>query len=1071
MTEPGWTGLTWMGMRTWEAPELISVNRLAMRSPMVPFADVETARTGNREASPWFRSLNGTWRFRLVDRPEDIPSDFAEPNLHDGLSSGWKPIEVPGNWTVQGWDKPIYTNVRMPWGDVPPRVPAANPTGLYRNTFTVPREWKGRRIVLHVGGAESVLYVWVNGRAVGMAKDSRLPSEFDVTDQVRLGANTLACAVVRWSDASYLEDQDQWWHGGIHREVALYATGPVRIDDVRVHAGLADEAIGEHVTPTGTLRVRATIGFETLDDRRPGWRIEARVETLDGTAMVRDPLVGEVPHEMKPYLFSGHVVRLEASIPGVRPWSAEQPELYRLIISLIDPHGIVHEVVYQRIGFRTVEVRDRQLLVNGAPVMIHGVNRHDHHPERGKAVTVDDMRDDLITMKRFNVNAVRCSHYPNDSRFLDLCDELGLYVIDEANVESHAYITSLCHDPSYRQAIIERVSRMVERDKNHPCVIAWSLGNESGHGAAQDAAAAWVRRYDPTRPLHYESALMFDLYADAGVTDIVCPMYASIEDIVAWAESGRDQRRPLILCEYSHAMGNSNGSLADYYAAFEAHDGLQGGFIWEWKDHGLLQHLDEGKQRYAYGGQFGDEPNDANFVADGLVGPDGRPHPALYEFAHLAAPVRVTATRTDLRGKTVTIENRQWFTDLSWLRATWELTLDGERVLDGTLPLPAVAARQQAKVAIDFDRPKLGPGQEAHLTVRVLTGCPTDWATEGHEVARAQFEVGRKPLSRKTKEKDGAADQGSVEADGDRLIAGPLELTVSESGLGALRWHGHELLTEWPRLSLWRAPTDNDGLKLFLDRDDGWTDERAKPLARWLGWGLDQLRTESAETDVAHGAGRAEITVRHRLVGSDPARPIEHRRRITLLAAGDIIFDEEVRVPEEMDDLPRVGIVFVTAPGFDRLEWLGLGPLETYPDRRAAATVGRWESTVSDQYVSYVMPQEHGLHLDTRWMVLGGGDDQPSLLVVGDGTRLAFSAGHLSADDLWKARDTTELEPRAGTVVHLDVAHRGLGTLSCGPDVLPPYRVGGGVHRWRWRLRPFSSSNETPAALARQTIG
>ncbi|WP_208027131.1 glycoside hydrolase family 2 TIM barrel-domain containing protein [Rhabdothermincola sediminis] len=1023
------TDLSFLGTPTWQAPELTAVNRLPMRPPLVPFPDEDLARSGEREASPWFRSLDGTWRFKLFASPEAVPADVADPSLHDGLGSGWSPIAVPGCWTTQGWDRPIYTNIRMPFRAVPPHVPADNPTGVYRTDVTVPRSWKGRRIVLHVGGAESVLYVYVNGEPVGMGKDSRLPSEFDVTEHVRLGANTIACVVVRWSDASYLEDQDHWWHAGLEREVYLYATGHTRIDDLRVRAGLGEEGVG-------SLRVRATVGFGERAERVEGWRVEAVLETLEGAPLTEAPLRGTVPHERTPYLFWGHHVELSATIPGVEAWSAERPALYRLLVSLVDPQGVTREVLCQRVGFRTVEVRDRELLINGQPVMIHGVNRHDHHPERGRAVTVEDMRADLLAMKQHNINAVRCAHYPNDHRFLDLCDELGLYVIDEADVESHAFITSLCDDPRYRGAIVERVARMVERDKNHPCVIAWSLGNESGYGAAHDAAAAWVRRADPTRPLHYEGALMFDLDAPAPVTDIVCPMYASVDEIIEWARSRRDRRRPLILCEYSHAMGNSNGGLADYYAAFERYRGLQGGFVWEWKDHGLAHHDGAHGAFFAYGGQFGDEPNDANFVADGLVGPDGTPHPALTELAYLAAPVRVRASKADLRAGRVTVENRQWFRDLSWLRAVWEVTVDGRVVDQGELELPEIPPRSSVTVAVPIEPLELHPGEEAHLTVRALTRQDEPWAPAGHLVAWDQLTL---PVAGPRHQLPGPPPT-------------PLDTEASidpESGaLESLVVDGWAVLASPVTVTMWRSPTDNDGLKLLRDRTDGWTDESAKPLTRWLDWQLD--------------------------TGAVVGTAVQHTHR---RSDGAIVLEGRVEVPEPFDDLPRIGLTFMTAPGFERLRWFGLGPHETYPDRQASAVVSRWESTVADQLVPYLVPQEHGLHLGTRWMALEqvpGGEDPRGeavgLLVVATGELFGFSASHHHADDLWRARHLVELRPRAETVVHLDVAHRGLGTLSCGPDTSPRYRVGAGTYEWRWLLAAYRPGEVDPGTLARALI-
>jgi len=1063
-------GIGAAGERTWAMPEITSSGRLPMRSPLVPYPDLASARADIRDGSPWFRRLDGQWRFRLAHRPEDVPDNFADPALGD---EGWDSITVPGAWTVQGFDVPIYTNVRMPFAGLPPEVPDENPTGLYRTTFRVPREWRNRRIVLHVGGAISVLYVYVNGVPVGLGKDSRLASEFDISDHLRPGVNTLACMVVRWSDASHVEDQDQWWHAGIHREVFLYATGRAHIADVSVRAGLADDLA------TGALRVRTTVGFRDQREVRPGWRVEVVLESLGGKSILRRPLGGDVPHDLRPYLFPGHMVDVSVDVPRVRPWSAERPARYRVLVSLIDPDGDVREVVAQDIGFRRVEVRDRELLINGQPVLLFGVNRHDHDPRTGPTVSVDDMRADLVTMKRFNINAVRCAHYPNDPRLLDLCDELGLYVIDEADTESHAWITSLCNDPRYQATIIERGTRMVLRDENHPSVIAWSLGNESGYGPAHDALAGWIRRYDSSRVLHYEGAIMWDLDADAPVSDLVCPMYASVDDIVAWAERGLDRRRPLILCEYSHAMGNSNGGLADYVEAFRTHHGLQGGFIWEWKDHGLLQRLPDGRERYAYGGQFGDEPNDANFVADGIVGPDRVPHPALWEHAYLAAPVGVQAGEADLRRGRVRVTNRNWFTDLSGLRARWEVAVDGVAVREGDLALPPVGPQETVTVDVPFVRPALGVGQEAHLTVWFRTAKALPWAEKGHEVAWQQFRLPVDPRGGGAIE-TGVGGSATLERDlttgHDVVRAAALEAELDEAtgDLLALRWGDELVFDEAPRFDLWRAPTDNDGLKLFLGRHDGWTDESTKPLGRWLAWGLDSLHRAPVDGSVRRRQDAVVVTSRHKAWGANPARVITHVRTATFLPSGDVVFDERLEVPDEFDDLARVGVSFVLPSGFERLSWLGPGPRESYPDRCAGSLVARHESTVTGQFVPYLVPQDHGTHVGTRWFALerGGAARRPGLgvLVAAVGAELAFSASHFTADDLFRARDLTELTYRPEVVVHVDAAVRGLGTLSCGPDTAPRFIVGAGVHQWSWRLRPYDPRRDDPGELARAII-
>ncbi len=1075
------------GPRTWVAPEVTGLGRLPMRTPHVPCPDAATARAttpaetaGNeRELSPWVRSLDGPWRFRLYDRPEDVPAGVAGAELDDSDVAGWRDIAVPGSWTMQGTgDIPHYTNIVMPFEGVPPEVPDHNPTGVYRTTFRVPPEWRHRRVVLHVGGAESVLYVHLNGRLLAMGKDSRLPSEVDLTHHLVPGDNTLTCVVVRWSDASYVEDQDHWWMAGLHRSVHLYSTAEVWLDHVALVPGRDGDGGGDGAWH---LDAEVRVGFARRDLIDAGWTVQARLERLNGR-VVGEAVTGDVPSDLRPYLFPGHVARMRIDAPDVEPWSVETPTLYRVVLTLVDPTGGTREVTAQRVGFRTLEIADRELRVNGQPVLIHGVNRHDHDPRAGKVVTVAGMRRDLVSMKRHNLNAVRCSHYPNDSRFYDLCDELGLYVVDEADIESHAFISSLCHDPAYRSAFLERFARMVERDLNHPSIVAWSLGNESGYGAVHDAMAGWARRRDPSRPLHYEGAIMFDLFAEAPCTDIVCPMYPEIDAIVAWAEAGVGER-PLIMCEYSHAMGNSNGSLVDYWEAIESHHGLQGGFIWEWKDHGLTHHTPDGTEFFAYGGQFGDEPNDRNFVADGLVAPDGRPHPAMREVAWVGRPVRVTATAADLRAGKVRLHNRQWFRDLSWLKGRWEVVLDGEVVADGTFTPPEVAPRKSATVELGFPRPSLQPGQELFLTVRFVTLRSDAWADRGHEVAWDQLSLRRRAPAK------GPATRpaGWVGLDRDRVAgtaqvtAGPLRLRIDEATgmVQALKWDGVEITDRPARLELWRAPTDNDGLKLFLDDPDPLraAGARAKPLGRWLEWGLDRLHRSPIGSHVDHDkAGRVVIEARHKIWGTDPAKLVTHHQRVTVLPTGDLLFDETVELPDDWDDLPRIGISVCLAKGFEGLEWLGLGPHETYADRSASATVGRWRSTVTDQLPGYLVPQEHGAHVGTRWLVVAqdhdhwgrGGRRAAVLLGQAGSGPLTVSALHHGADDLYEAADLTELVRRHETFVHVDLAQRGLGTGSCGPDTLARYRVGGGRHQWRWRLRPFVVGTEDPGELGRR---
>jgi beta-galactosidase len=635
-------------------------------------------------------------------------------------------------------------------------------------------------------------------------------------------------------------------------------------------------------------------------------------------------------------------------------------------------------------------------------VFIHGVNRHDFDQHTGRVISEAAMCADLVLMKRFGFNAVRTSHYPNDPVFLDLTDDLGLYVIDEANIESHAFQSTLCDDPRYLSAWVERVARMVQRDKNHASVIVWSLGNESGYGANHDAAAAWVRRCDPSRPLHYEGAIRFDWASNQAVSDLTCPMYPEIHGIVEHARSG-SQRHPLIMSEYSHAMGNSNGTLAEYWDAIESTPGLQGGFIWEFWDHGLVQELPDGRRRWAYGGDFGEQPHDGNFVLDGLVWPDRRPKPAMWEARALFAPVSIAFDDGQLR-----VTNRQHFTDLSWLRGTWELSVDGGVVTSGATRLPVVEPGRTVTVPLD-GWPATPPSGEAFLTTRWATARDVRWAPPDFEIAVVQVRVGDGEPARSEPQADPAA-AAPVDANGNIV---------------------HPIMAGIPTLALWRAPTDNDRIGGMADR--------------WATWGLDHLerRLVSIDRNGPQTSIVDEVTTGSGIV-------IRHERTVTALADGVVRVEEEVDIPDELTDLPRIGTLLEVVPGLEDLEWFGTGPHETYPDRKRGGLVGRWRSTVTDAATPYVRPQENGGRADVRWFEVRGTN--------GRGVRVALdrpmqvSATHFRAVDLARATHDIDLLAVPVTVIHLDAAHRGVGTASCGPDTLPEYIVGPGRYRWAWTL-------------------
>ena len=1032
-------------LKTWQSPETLSFNRLAARATLFPYHTAVAARANRREDSPWWRSLNGAWDFRLVDRPENVPAEFVRPDFRPDAS--WSKLPVPSNWTMHGHDRPHYTNIIMPFPDAPPQVPEANPTGLYRTMVSVPADWSGRRVILHVGGAESVLYLWLDGQPVGLAKDTRLPSEFDLTPYVRAGSeHTLAAVVIKWSDASFVEDQDQWWMGGIHREVYLYSQAAYFLEDVFVRGDLEDNL------RDGRLRVSVRLGAPDLEAK--GCKVRVQLYDAKGKPVLRKPAEG-VAHANDFWRNPRKLVELDLPVRAPKLWSAESPNLYTIVTTLLAPDGREVEHTSSRVGFRRVEVRARQLLVNGAPVRVTGVNRHEHDDTTGKAITREGMLRDVLTMKRFNVNAVRTSHYPNDAHWYDLCDEYGLYVFDEADVESHAFYQELCRDNRYAPSFLDRAVRMVERDKNHPCILAWSLGNESGYGAHHDAMAGWIRFRDPSRLIHYEGAITWNWQTGQTATDIICPMYPEIGKMAAWAKDRKapDQRRPLIMCEFSHAMGNSNGSLGDYFDAFDRYPGLQGGFIWEWVDHGIRRRDAAGRAYWAYGGDFGDEPSDKNFVCDGLVWPDRTPHPGLFEYKHLAQPVRVEAVEAR-RGR-FRLHNRRWFTSLADLRGTWELLVNGAPVKSGALPKLTAAPQTAQNFTLAWPRLGLAASDEVHVTFRFFLRTANAWAEAGHESAWQQIAMPTAAFARAPRTPAGTGRRAPVEvkttAGGWQVQAGDLEFTV-RSDLGVLEhvaWQGREVIVRGPQLNIWRAPTDNDGLKLF--DVVGWGGDRLLDRCRKAGYD----RIELAETKADWKAGRdgtQRFTLHQRWFCPGARKSIKHTHVYDVKPDGTLAVSNHFDVDRALPELLRLGVSLVLPAGLEQLEWFGRGPLENYSDRNRGSIVARHRSTVAGQYVPYIVPQEHGNHTGVRWLQLADG--------VGTGVRftaaktMEASASHFTAHDLYVAKHTTDLNPRPEVHVNLDYAQRGLGTASCGPDTLPQYRIQPGRYLLTFGISP-----------------
>ena len=1027
-------------------PELTELNRLPMRVPLSSHESIEEAREG--KSSSMKVSLDGDWKFKLLKTPNDAPESWADRDFDD---AHWDQIVVPGVWTRQRTDDlPHYTNIVMPWeGLEPPETPKQNPTGLYRTMFDLPANWGERQITIQIGAAESLLLVWCNGSFVGLGKDSRLSSEFDLTPYIEKTGNCISIMVIRWSDATWIEDQDHWFHGGIHRSVFVEQREHVHIANLHVLADFDPDNMKG--SASGTVFFSGpcenfTIGVR-LEDFSGGLIVEQ-----DALAAPKKISGSPLDQLLAAYEFEGFCCDFEFPSLSVDAWSTETPRLYILYISLVDASGTLREVISQKIGFRRVEVAERELRINGKPVILHGVNRHDHHHITGKTLTEEEMKSELLTMKQHNINAIRTAHYPNDPHLLDLCDELGLYVIDEANCESHARLKSLALDPRYHNAIQERTKRMVERDRNHPSVIGWSLGNESGFGPPHVSAAGWARMSDPTRFIQYEGALesRFSLNEGTGyqnskrtpeklerfVTDVVCPMYTPIEEITKWAEWAEDEggdERPLILCEFSHAMGNSNGSIAEYVDAFYSYPALAGGFVWDWRDQGLEEHDDDGQLFWAYGGHFGDIPNDANFCINGLTDPTGEPHPALTEYMWACRPVTVQSTDSE----TLIIENRKVFTDLEGVSCRWELLQDGEVSKYGELDVnlrPGESGKFPLPVDYDVDS----------STEVVLTFCwyldeDTAWAGAGHRVSWDQIVLNQPesiPVELPLLEKDKRTTQVS------RYEIGSISVEVGKSGfLTDIDYKGRSMMAALPTGCLWRAPTDNDGVQ------QGWMAGVSGVRQKWIEEGLDSLEIHPRNYGVSMGDGSVLLAFEQEIRGR--LNSALHYSVYSLTENG-ICISERIDIPDEWVDIPRVGIRFEVPASFELLRWLGRGPYESYPDRCRSQMIGVWESGVTDQYHQYVVPQEHGAHQHTRWFAL---EEKSGLqLRITSSTPFSFSARFHHDVDLTSAKTIADLAVRDTIEVHIDRALRGLGTGACGPDVLEKYRVGPGEFNWDWEI-------------------
>ncbi|HPR88092.1 MAG TPA: glycoside hydrolase family 2 TIM barrel-domain containing protein [bacterium] len=991
-------GLAFAQLPDWENPAVFGINKEAPHVTYVPFADAGAALQNDGRHSPWVQSLNGPWKFNWAPRPADRPADFFKPDFD---ASAWKEIQVPSNWELQGYGQPIYVNIPYEWtrNPDPPHVPHDhNPVGSYRRTFTVPENWTGREVFIHLGAVKSGFYIWINGQLAGYSEDAKTPAEWNITRYLQPGENLVALEVYRWTDGSYLECQDFWRISGIERDVFLFAAPKLRIRDFWARAGL------DSSYSNGLLNLE--VDLLNLDVKKKSDRcsIEARLLDSQGNEVWQ----GSQTVEMKGRTTAQ--VTLMQNIPAPRKWTAETPNLYSLVLSLKDGRGTVSESVGCKIGFRTVEIKNGLLLVNGTAVLVKGVNRHEHDEYTAHVISEASMVRDIQLMKQSNINTVRTCHYPNDPRWYELCDQYGLYVIDEANIESHGMgykpEHTLGNNPDWIAMHVDRVSRMVERDKNHPSVILWSLGNEAGDGVCFTAAYKWVKSRDRSRPVHYERALLGDN------TDIYCPMYEGIENLAEYAS--KPQSRPLIMCEYAHSMGNSTGNLQDYWDVIEAHPQLQGGSIWDWVDQGFARTTADGRKYWAFGGEWG-PPSDANFCCNGLVCPDRTPHPALNEVKKVYQSIKFKAA--NLADGEVEIRNDYRFITLDGFDFLYRLERDGECIATAALEPLHLAPGASARVRIPLPLLTVLPQAGYYLTLEARTREEMPLLPEGTLLAAEQFAL---PLPQIAPDKVPAAGTGlklqENRAGLDLLGTGfRIHFDKTTGELSSWQHSGRELVQTPLRPNFWRAPTDNDFGNGMDKRCLPW---RTASQERKL---LSLTTTTLKADKIRRAAVKVEALFALPAVGQESIT-------YTIFGSGDIQVESRfTAAADELPEMPRYGMALAMPAGYELVRWFGRGPHENYCDRKTSAFVGRYEMAVAGFASPYVSPQEMGYRTDTRWVAVTDAAGT-GLLFTGP---LCFSALHNTSEDLTqKSRGSihpTDLVHRDEVCLNIDLAQMGVG--------------------------------------------
>ncbi len=1007
----------------WENEQVIGINKEPVHATFFPQSSVDEAFTDGMN-SEWVEMLNGTWKFNWVANVDERPLDFYKTDFD---ASNWDNIPVPANWQMQGYGTPIYTNIKFPFDKNPPKIGGinGNPVGSYIRTFTIPEDWDEREIFIHFDGVSSAFYIWLNGEKIGYSQGSRTPAEFNLTKYLKTGENKLAVQVFRWCDGSYLEDQDGWRLSGIFRDVYLYATPKTQIQDFFVTTDL-DEDYNDAI-------ISAKIDLKNYDKQTiKNASVEFTLMELDGNKVKVDGTLKQIISALK----SGEnkEIILQGKVSDPLKWTHETPNLYKVVITLKDSKGSISEVVACNTGFREIEIKNRELLLNGKPVMFKGVNKVEHHPLYGKHTTHEFLEKEVLLMKQYNINSIRTAHYPHDPYLYDLCDKYGILLLDEANVESHGMgygKESLAKDPAWEKAHVQRCRSMIQRDKNHPSVILWSHGNEAGNGVNMVAMNNEAHRLDPTRPTHYHFAdlpISSDVIGGwkRGNSPIWQGRYLEVFDLYKYEYA--DDPRPFILNEYAHAMGNAMGNLQEYMNAFEEVDGVIGGHIWDWVDQGILQKTETGEEWYAYGGDFGDKPNDRNFCLNGIV---------MSDLSVTAKTIEVKRVYQNIGFKlndkngSFTITNKNQHIALDGVTFFWTVTENGKTVKEGNFRLN-VAAGLSENVKLPLSDFSFEKDKEYLLNISARLNENCNWAKAGFEIAFDQFMLKEWNFDPEqlvsNQEMITTENEAFVEILGDGFS---FEFNKNSGLISEYKTAGKSLIKNGPLLSVWRAPTDNDG-SYFPNINNG------RQCKLWLDAGFKDMTQKLMDFKMlSTGAGNTSFVVSYQMRNPENTSGFDYRVNYSVFADGHFIMKTSVIPIGELPNLPRLGFQFIFDETFNQFEWYGRGPQESYCDRKVGALIGHYAGTVDEQFTNYVVPQENGNKTDVRWAALtnNGGIG----LKVSGNVPLETSVHHYSTGALSNAVHTYELVRENKTFWHIDYRQGGLGGNSCGPLPLEKY--------------------------------